>query len=72
MGGRALADALRALWPGVPVVFISGHPDDTILRHGIEAAQEYFLPKPFSPTALFAKVQLALGRARQGLPRPSE
>jgi CheY-like chemotaxis protein len=72
MGGRALADALRARCPTLPVVFMSGHADDTLLRHGIEEAREYFLPKPFSPEALVEKLRLVLARASQGHPRPSE
>jgi two-component system, cell cycle sensor histidine kinase and response regulator CckA len=52
MGGRALADALRSRWPNLPVVFMSGHADDIVLRHGIEEAREHFVPKPFTPDQL--------------------
>jgi FixJ family two-component response regulator len=71
MGGRALADGLRLLFPSVPIVFMSGHPDDMVLRHGIEEARKYFLPMPFTPTAFLEKVRLALDRATQGSPPPS-
>jgi two-component system cell cycle sensor histidine kinase/response regulator CckA len=63
MGGRALADALRQLRPALPVVFMSGHTDDTVLRHGIEEAREYFLAKPFTPSKLAAKLRAVLGRS---------
>jgi PAS domain S-box-containing protein len=71
MGGRELADHIRPLFPGVPIVFMSGHPDDTVLRHGIEEAREYFLAKPFTPAALFEKLVRVIDRAGQGLLRPN-
>jgi PAS domain S-box-containing protein len=60
MGGRALADALRQLRPALPIVFMSGHTDDTVLRNGIEDALEYFLAKPFTPSKLVAKLRSVL------------
>jgi CheY-like chemotaxis protein len=60
VGGRALADALRARWADVPVVFMSGHTDDIVLRHGIEEAREHFIAKPFTPDELVQKLALAL------------
>jgi PAS domain S-box-containing protein len=60
VGGRALADTLRARWADVPVVFMSGHTDDIVLRHGIEEAREHFIAKPFTPDELVQKLALAL------------
>ena len=63
MDGRALADALRQIRPAMPIVFMSGHTDDTVLRHGIEEAREYFLAKPFTPNKLVAKLRAVLGQS---------
>lgn len=65
MGGRALADGLRARWADTPVVFMSGHTDDIVLKHGIEEARVHFIAKPFTPDELVQKLVLAL----QGGPR---
>jgi len=65
MGGRALADALRQIRPALPIVFMSGHTDDTVLRHGIEEAREYFLAKPFTPSKLVAKLRAVLEQASE-------
>ena len=62
--GRLLAEALGVARPGVKVLFMSGHTDDVILRHGIEHEKVAFLMKPFTPDRLLAHVQAALIGAR--------
>jgi two-component system cell cycle sensor histidine kinase/response regulator CckA len=62
--GRLLADALGGARPGLKVLFMSGHTDDVILRHGIEHEKVAFLQKPFTPERLLAHVQAALSGAR--------
>jgi two-component system cell cycle sensor histidine kinase/response regulator CckA len=62
--GRLLADALGGARPGLKVLFMSGHTDDVILRHGIEHEKVAFLQKPFTPHRLLAHVQAALSGAR--------
>jgi two-component system cell cycle sensor histidine kinase/response regulator CckA len=62
MGGRQLADALRAGWPGLPVLYMSGYADDAVLRHGVEAGSDAFLQKPFSPFELARRVREVLDR----------
>ncbi|MBI1790099.1 MAG: response regulator, partial [Acidobacteria bacterium] len=62
LSGRALAESLQALRPGLKVLFMSGYTDESILRrHLIEP--EYFLQKPFSPDILAVKVREVLERA---------
>jgi predicted ATPase/signal transduction histidine kinase/ActR/RegA family two-component response regulator len=63
MSGRELAERLRKERLEMRVLYMSGHTDDAIVRHGVVAASASFLQKPFSPTSL-------LSRARQVLDRP--
>jgi CheY-like chemotaxis protein len=60
MGGQELAARLKARWPALKVLFMAGYTDDTVVRHGLLAANVEFLPKPFSPAALAAKVRRVL------------
>jgi PAS domain S-box-containing protein len=61
MGGRELVERLARLRPEVQVLYVSGHTDDSIVRHGILQAEVAFLQKPFSTAALTHKVRQVLG-----------
>ncbi len=50
--GRELADAIAEAGSPVPVLFISGYPDDVISEFGIEGPTVVFLQKPFTPAQL--------------------
>jgi CheY-like chemotaxis protein len=63
MGGRALADALHATNPALPIVFMSGYSDDEMTRRGFADAQVAFLAKPFSAESLIGAVRDALVRS---------
>jgi two-component system, cell cycle sensor histidine kinase and response regulator CckA len=58
--GKALADSLTALRPGMRVVFMSGYTDEAILRHGFIEANNNFIQKPFTPERLVRTVREAL------------
>jgi len=62
MNGKALAERLTVLWPGLKVLFVSGYTDETIARQGILDEGRAFLPKPFSPEVLARKVREVLDR----------
>lgn len=62
MDGRELAERLKELHPRIKVLFISGYTDDEVIRHGLQTAAVEFLPKPFSPVVLAAKVREILDR----------
>jgi len=58
MGGRELARRLAERRPGpVPLLFISGYTDDDLVRQNLLEQGQQFLPKPFSPDALAARVK---------------
>lgn len=60
MGGRQVSDTLALSRPSMKVLYMSGHTDDAMMRHGIRDAGANFLPKPFTPLALVQKVREVL------------
>jgi two-component system, cell cycle sensor histidine kinase and response regulator CckA len=64
MDGRALADELRRLHPGLRVLYVSGYTQDVISHHGVLDAGVELLPKPFTTAALLARVRAVLDAPR--------
>ena len=62
MSGRELADTLEARFPGLRVLFMSGHADDGRLQRGILGADEEYMQKPFPLAALGRKVREMIDR----------
>jgi len=60
MGGRELADALRAVRPDLRVLYISGYTDDAEELLRVDEATHNFLQKPFTPLTLARKVRAVL------------
>jgi two-component system cell cycle sensor histidine kinase/response regulator CckA len=61
MSGRELADRLAALRPGIKVLFLSGYPEDAVLRQGVTQGKgRAFLQKPFTPAVLARRVREVL------------
>jgi two-component system, cell cycle sensor histidine kinase and response regulator CckA len=60
MGGRQLVEHLTAARPQMKVLYLSGHTDDALLRHGVLEADVAFLQKPFKIRALMDKVREVL------------
>jgi GAF domain-containing protein/signal transduction histidine kinase/CheY-like chemotaxis protein len=59
MGGVALYETLREHWPGVKVLFITGHPVIEQDQSLLESGNVYWLQKPFS-VGEFGKAVLSL------------
>ena len=60
ISGPELARQIVALRPGLKVLCMSGYTDDSIVRHGVVSEELAFLPKPFTPASLAAKVREVL------------
>ncbi|HWP85069.1 MAG TPA: response regulator [Terriglobia bacterium] len=60
MSGLELARRIRALRPGVTVLYVSGYADEAILRDGLMEPGAAFLQKPFSREALLRKLRETL------------
>ena len=60
MGGRELAERLRALHPEAKVLHMSGYADAHGPDGGPLAEASDFIAKPFTPEALARKVRDAL------------
>ncbi|HOX39889.1 MAG TPA: PAS domain S-box protein [Candidatus Brocadiia bacterium] len=60
MGGKQLADRLRALRPELKVLFISGYSDNAAALADIIRKGREFMQKPFSPLKLAVKIRAIL------------
>jgi PAS domain S-box-containing protein len=60
MGGRELADRMKAEMPSLKVLYTSGYTDDEIVRRGVSEHSMPFLAKPFTPDELAESVRVAL------------
>ena len=52
MSAKRRATELATLKPELPVVFMSGYPDDAAVRHGLASADDVLLNKPFDQRRL--------------------
>jgi PAS domain S-box-containing protein len=60
MNGRRLAELLVGARPRLRVLLMSGHSEETVLRHGALEAGSAFLEKPFSPIDLARRAREVL------------
>ncbi len=56
MRGGELAELVSKQYPDIPVLYISGYPEDALALHGIQRGTESFLAKPFSPGQLLNRI----------------
>jgi CheY-like chemotaxis protein len=64
IGGMELIRELRARWPELPVLFLSGYPGEDVSGELLPGSRQAFLQKPFSPDALAAALEDLLADAR--------
>jgi CheY-like chemotaxis protein len=58
--GRAMSLQIAKMRPDIKILFISGYPENAIVRHGVLDGNIAFLPKPFGGDALARKVREVL------------
>ncbi|MGK7311564.1 MAG: response regulator [Candidatus Longimicrobiales bacterium M2_2A_002] len=66
MGGRDLAKQVRARYPGIQVLYMSGHPDPDGAQPLALDDDAELLEKPFGPGELQRKVGDVLATSRRG------
>jgi len=57
MNGRQVADAARALRPGLKVLFITGYAENAVLSHGHLDPGMHVVTKPFAINALATRIK---------------
>jgi two-component system cell cycle sensor histidine kinase/response regulator CckA len=65
MGGKVMAEWMKATYPDLKVLFTSGYTDDAISHHGVFETAAEFLPKPYTPASLARKVRQILDDKKQ-------
>jgi len=66
MNGRQLAEEVTRICPNVRLLYVSGYTSNAIVHYGVLDAGLWFLPKPFSLSALVAKVREILDAPGDG------
>jgi DNA-binding response OmpR family regulator len=61
--GMAVAEQLEAQWPGVRILFMSGHDEATWEPAQLEGRRRRFIEKPFSLPALEAALDALVAEA---------
>ncbi len=57
MGGKAMAEWLKTIYPDIKILFTSGYTDDALAHHGVLNEGIAFLAKPYTPATLARKVR---------------
>ncbi len=60
LNGPLVAQALRAENPTIRVLYVSGYPEEALVRPGATEPNLQFLEKPYSPNKLLARVREVL------------
>ncbi|MEK6742146.1 MAG: PAS domain S-box protein [Nitrospirota bacterium] len=62
MNGREVFNLVRSITPGAKVLFTSGYSEELLMKTGILAAGQPFLPKPATRADIIAKTQQVLAQ----------
>ena len=63
LDGFGACRQIRARFPRIPIVIVSGHTDEDSVRAAFEAGATDYLTKPFTPSQLRARLQACLLRS---------
>jgi two-component system cell cycle sensor histidine kinase/response regulator CckA len=66
MNGQQLAAEIKKISPQTKVLYVSGYTSNAIVHYGVLDAGLWFLPKPFTISALVAKVREVLDASPDG------
>ncbi|MGH7342795.1 MAG: hybrid sensor histidine kinase/response regulator, partial [Candidatus Rokuibacteriota bacterium] len=66
VSGHELAGLLTRRRPEMRVLYMSGYPDDAVVRHGLVDDRAEFLPKPFTLPHLGTRVRDVLESPERG------
>lgn len=69
--GVELAQRALEEWPDQRVLYMSAHPAEVLVRHGLPSLDVSFLAKPYTRDEVLAKVHEALERRRAPRPQAS-
>ncbi len=59
--GRRIAEE----WPNLRILYMSAHPAEVLMRHGLSSLDVPFLAKPYTRDEALAKVRQALERRQK-------
>jgi DNA-binding response OmpR family regulator len=63
--GVELASKILEEWPDQRILYMSAHPAEVLVRHGLTSLDVPFLAKPYTRDEAMAKVREALERRHQ-------
>lgn len=63
--GVATARQVLEQWPDQKIMYMSAHPAEVLVRHGLTSLAVPFLAKPYTRGEIMAKVREALERRRE-------
>jgi CheY-like chemotaxis protein len=63
MGGKVMAEWLKATYPDIKILFTSGYTDDALAQQGVLGSGVAFLAKPYTSAVLARKVREMLDKS---------